>query len=133
MKIVVGYLDSPEGEAALEAAIAETQARGGSLVVVHSRLQSDDDPWVMDLELRGLDELLTRAEIDHKVVDIKLRGRASDHILAVAKNEHADLIVVGVKGRSTLGKAVFGSTAQTVLHDAPCPVLAVKARRPKPV
>ena len=39
MKIVVGYLDSPEGEAALEAAVAESQARGGSLVIVHSRLQ----------------------------------------------------------------------------------------------
>ena len=132
MKIVVGYLDSREGQAALEAAVAETRARGGSLVIVHSRLQSDDDPWVMDLELGGLDELLTGHEIDHKVVDIKMRGRAADHILAVAKNENADLIVVGIKGRSALGIAVFGSTAQTVLHDATCPVLAVKAPRPKP-
>ncbi len=129
MKIVVGYLDSPEGEAALEVAIAEARARGGSLVIVHSRLQSEDEPWVMDVELDGLDRLLTGAEIDHKVVDIKNRGRAADHILAIAKNEAADLIVVGLKERSSLGKAVFGSTAQTVLLGARCPVLAVKAKR----
>lgn len=129
MKIVVGYLDSPEGEAALEAAIAETSARGGSLVVVHSRLQSEDEPWVMDVELEGLDRLLTGAGIDHKVVDIKNRGRAADHILAVAKNEAADLVVVGLKERSSLGKAFFGSTAQTVLLGSRCPVLAVKAKR----
>ena len=129
MKIVVGYLDSPEGEAALEAAIAETQARGGSLVIVHSRLQSDDEPWMMDIELEGLDRLLTGAEIEHRVVDIKNRGRAADHLLYVAKNEEADLIVVGLKERSSLGKAFFGSTAQSVLLGSHCPVLCVKAKR----
>jgi nucleotide-binding universal stress UspA family protein len=130
VKIVVGYLDSPEGEAALAAAIAEAKERSGELIVVHSRLQSDDEPWVMDMELDGLDRLLAGAEIEHRVVDITMRGRAADHILGVARNQNADLIVVGIKERSSLGKALFGSTAQSVLLGAHCPVLAVKAARP---
>jgi nucleotide-binding universal stress UspA family protein len=37
-----------------------------------------------------------------------------------------DLLVVGGRGRSPTGKAVFGSTVETVLRRAPCPVTYVR-------
>ena len=38
----------------------------------------------------------------------------------------ADVLVIGVRRRSPVGKLVMGSVAQTILLDADCPVLAVR-------
>jgi nucleotide-binding universal stress UspA family protein len=48
------------------------------------------------------------------------------HVLAeVAKEENADLIVVGTRGHSALGGLLLGSVTQRLLHISPCPVLSV--------
>lgn len=54
--------------------------------------------------------------------------KADDHkdIVQYAKENEVDEIVVGVKRRSKVGKLVFGSNAQYVIIEAPCPVLTVK-------
>ena len=52
-------------------------------------------------------------------------GRACTGILAVAKEERSDLLVIGVRGRNPLDLALFGSTVNQVVRCAPCPVLTV--------
>lgn len=49
-----------------------------------------------------------------------------ERIVALAKEVDADLVVVGGRKRSPTGKAVFGSTAQEVMLNAPCPVTFVR-------
>jgi nucleotide-binding universal stress UspA family protein len=44
----------------------------------------------------------------------------------VAQRRDARLVVLGLRQRTAVGKMVFGSTAQRILLDATCPVLAVK-------
>src|SRR5690606_11046127 len=52
-------------------------------------------------------------------------GDAAAMITEQAKRENADLIVVGSHGRHGI-KLLLGSTANGVLHHAPCNVLAVR-------
>jgi nucleotide-binding universal stress UspA family protein len=52
---------------------------------------------------------------------------AAEDLLAVAEEVGAELVVIGLRRRTPVGKLILGSNAQRVLLDAPCPVLAVKS------
>ena len=47
-------------------------------------------------------------------------------VLVAGQRREARLIVLGLRARTPVGKLVFGSTAQRILLDATCPVLAVE-------
>lgn len=53
-------------------------------------------------------------------------GEHGERIVSLADEVDADLAIVGGRKRSPTGKAMFGSTAQTVLLSAPCPVTFVR-------
>lgn len=53
-------------------------------------------------------------------------GDAASGVLRIARERGAALIVMGVRGALTLHAAFFGATAQRVVQDAPCAVLAVR-------
>ncbi|MEK7820526.1 MAG: universal stress protein, partial [Pseudomonadota bacterium] len=54
------------------------------------------------------------------------RGIAEEVILDLAKRRRTGLIVLGSHGRTGLGRILFGSKAERVINQAPCPVLVVK-------
>ena len=56
-------------------------------------------------------------------------GGAAHVIGDLASEDHADLIVVGTRGRTALVGLLLGSVTQRLLHIAACPVLSVPARR----
>ena len=51
----------------------------------------------------------------------------SEHVLKVAQEVDATLIVIGLRHRSRVGKFLLGSSAQRILLEADCPVLTVKS------
>ena len=51
------------------------------------------------------------------------QGKPSLEIIRVAREETADMIVLGTHGKGMLDQALFGSTAERVIRKAPCPVL----------
>lgn len=59
-------------------------------------------------------------------------GSPAPQILAVAREEAADLIVMGTHGRTGLGRLFLGSVADTVVRLAPCPVITVRRRPDRP-
>ena len=73
-----------------------------------------------------LSELVTRFDIAADAVNVVL-GTPATEIRQLAEKIDADLIVLGTHGRHGLG-LMLGSTANGVLHGAPCDVLAVKVR-----
>lgn len=128
MSVVVGYVPTPEGDAALDAATHEAQARGTRLIVVLSERGHRFGAEAAELQGYADDvrQRLDEAGIAH---DVRLtsRGRdVADDIIAAAAEGQADLIVIGLRRRSPVGKLLLGSNAQRILLDAPCPVLAVK-------
>jgi nucleotide-binding universal stress UspA family protein len=51
---------------------------------------------------------------------------AGEEIVQFAEQNSIDLIVIGIRRRSKVGKLLFGSNAQLIILTAPCPVLTVK-------
>ena len=128
-QIVVGYIPTPEGLAALDAAIALAKEGGGHLTVINTGRVGHhaDSTFASAEEIDSIDLQLADADIPHDVRQPTSGLVAADEILGVAEQVGADLVVIGVRRRSPVGKLVTGSTAQQVLLDAACSVLAVKA------
>ena len=64
---------------------------------------------------------------EQKMID-KIGARASDEIVALARQWPADLIVLGTHGRRGLIRLVMGSDAELVMRHSPVPVLMVRDR-----
>lgn len=62
------------------------------------------------------------------VEELLARGEAATEIVRVARERGADLIVISSHGRTGLGRMLFGSTAESVVRHAHCPVLVVKPK-----
>ncbi|RKS77576.1 nucleotide-binding universal stress UspA family protein [Motilibacter peucedani] len=128
MTIVVGYVPKPEGRAALRRAAEDAQSRRERLVVVSSvRDASADGLADYERELSAVGAALQQAGIDYEVRQLVRGQDASEDLIAIAEEVQADVIVIGLRRRTPVGKLILGSNAQRILLDAPCPVLAVKA------
>ncbi len=127
--MVVGYVPGAEGNAALTRAITEAARDGEELVVVNSALHPTDaeGPIPTETVQSVLDQKLAAAGLKHTIRQLKPGDDAADAIVDIAREVSASLIVIGIRRRSPVGKLILGSTAQRVLLDADCPVIAVKA------
>lgn len=70
---------------------------------------------------------MTTARIPHTIYRPSDDLSAAESLIKTATDIQADLLVIGIRSRSPIGKLITGSTAQAVLLNAGCPVLAVKA------
>jgi universal stress protein A len=61
-----------------------------------------------------------------EVEDLMAHGEPAAEIVRVAEERGAGLIVISSHGRTGLGRILFGSTAESVVRHARCPVLVVK-------
>ncbi|NHN42105.1 universal stress protein [Halorubellus sp. JP-L1] len=89
--------------------------------------RSDASPTAAARRQKTVRELT--AAFDDADVSYEVQGRVgekSDAIVAVAEDVDADRVFVAGRARSPAGKAVFGSTAQSVMLTAPCPVTFVR-------
>ena len=129
MSIVVGYIPTPEGEAALDRAIVEAAKGPAKLVVINSSRGDAvvDQRFAQEEQVAELERRLDAAGVEHVLLQ-PLRGHdAAEEVLDAADAHGAELIVIGLRKRTPVGKLIMGSTAQRILLEARCPVLAVKA------
>ena len=134
MKILVGYDYSTVTQDVLALAKQQAQAFKAEVHLLRSLERNPE----MQRELRrdtiqqaeqNLDQVkrefanMGLACDTHVVVG---RLSAGEDIVQFAEQNSIDLIVIGVRRRSKVGKLLFGSNAQLIILTAPCPVLTVK-------
>ncbi len=128
--VVVGYVAKPEGEAAVEQGIAEAKLRNATLIVVNSHRggrEFDDDMSVQsDRDLTELEARLKQSGLEYEVRQLVRGFEPAEDLIGIAESSGAELIVIGLRRRTPVGKLILGSNAQRILLDAHCPVLAVK-------
>lgn len=129
MTVLVGYVPSPEGEAALRAGIDEARRRGEKLLVVNtSRGDAYVDPrFAQEPDLAHVREDLAALGIEFDIRQVLGGGDAAEEIIELAETMDVSLVVIGLRRRSAVGKLITGSSAQQILLGTDCPVLAVKA------
>ena len=131
MSIIVGYVPTREGRAALRRAAQESLLRRTKLIVVNShRGGRDFDPEEaqrFEDELGQVQHRLDAEGIEHEVRALVRGNEPSEDLIEVAQESDADFIVIGLRRRTPVGKLILGSNAQRILLDSSCPVLAVKA------
>jgi nucleotide-binding universal stress UspA family protein len=127
--IIVGYVPTPEGAAALDSAIEEARRRGRRLVVVNSsRGESLVDPrFASTADWDSVEKRLSESDVEYELTRTVESKDAAEHIVALAHDLNAELIVIGIRRRTPVGKLFLGSQAQAILLQAECPVLAVKS------
>ena len=124
MSVAVGYVATHEGRAALSAAIAEAALRRTGLQIMGPLPGETSAESESDIR----DAIAAAAAVG---VNASLRHNegsdAADLMIDASYEEDIELIVIGVRRRSPVGKLFLDSTAQRVILEAGCPVTAVKA------
>ena len=125
--VVVGHVPNPRGAAALQHGIQEAHRRGARLVVVNSsRGDALVDPeFLRDDDLRRLTDDLAASGVPFEVRQPVGRDVAEE-LAEIVRETAAEVLVIGIRHRSAVGKLLMGSAAQRILLDVDCPVLAVK-------
>ena len=122
MSVAVGYVGTPESRAALGHAIRECTVRRDDLVVVVTEGTADTAEFQADLDL-------ARASLGTQHLRLRRvpsEAETATELIDLSYEDDIDLVVIGLRRRSPVGKLVMGSLSQKVLLDAKCPVTAVK-------
>jgi nucleotide-binding universal stress UspA family protein len=134
MTVGVLHNNSPEGRAALAAAVREARIRETDLVVLHA-LSGSAEPSAEAGETAAVSNAVETAlaDIDNAeaVAWTVAVGRpdpdAVNTLLTLVEEQKSEILVVGSRHRSAVGKFLMGQTIQRLLLEIPVPVLLVKS------
>ncbi len=130
MKILVGYDYSTVTQEVL--ALAKKQAKAFN-AEVHLLRSLAQDPKLQRDTVQQAEENLDHVRHEFTKMDLSCNCHVmvsaitpGEALVQFAEQNSVDLIVIGVRRRSKVGKLLFGSNAQMIILTAPCPVLTVK-------
>jgi nucleotide-binding universal stress UspA family protein len=130
MNILVGYDGSKVAADAIKLATRHAKAFNGKVYIITSM---EGGPQVPREDFEKAEKDLDYAKSIVRKEEIPCEAHLSvqgllpgEDLVKYAKENKIDQIVVGIRRRSKVEKLVFGSTAQYVILESPCPVLTVK-------
>ena len=113
MTIVVGFVPTPEGEAALSAAITEAQRREEPLHIVNSSRGDSlsDSRFASEPAMDQVRARLQDAGVVFEIEQLVRGNEASEELVEAADRVKASLLDIGIRRRSPTGKLITGSQA----------------------
>lgn len=121
---------SPAAERA-EKIVSELSGHAGKIVLASVVDEGETEEDIAALKEKASKQLKQLGESCEKAcANVKLRietGIPSEHIKAIAEEEDATLIVLGMRGKGGVEGLVLGNTAETVARTSKRPVLLVPA------
>ncbi len=130
MNIMVGYDRSNVAKEALALAKKHAKAFDGKVYLLTALTQS---PELQLEDIQKAEHELEKLRISFKEDGIPCETHAivssltaGEGLVQFAQENEIEEIVIGVRRRSKVGKLLFGSNAQYIILQAPCPVIAVK-------
>lgn len=137
MVVAVAHSPTAEGGAALRAGLAWARTYATTVLVLHVEVTGSGDTRDTQAGESGVNatERLVADQVraepapapDWRVVAVASGGDVASALLDLVQEHGAELLVLGSKRRSAVGKLLLGSTVQHALLDSPVPVLVVKA------
>ena len=130
MTVAVAHQVSATSRPALVQAVQEAKFRSTDLAVLH--VVESIDPDRQEAYRLGVSDEIEKVVGQEPGVpwQLHLATAGADlgaALLGLVDSVGADLLVIGARRRSPVGKALLGSVAQTVILEANVPVLVVKA------
>lgn len=129
-EVLLAAKEIAEGKKSTISVIIVVRPLADFYVNLFSVLEDDNrigiESQIVENATKWLSDLTKSVAVDIGEVNVVI-GTPAAEIKRMAKESHVDLIVLGTHGRHGLG-LMLGSTANAVLHGAPCDVLAVKVR-----
>lgn len=140
-RILVPTDFSPQSERAGALARRLALAVGAEIVLVHVFLEVplfSEGPFTSERvqEVYAAGRVWVKEQLEQQATAARAAGLTAkafmrtgiphQEIVAAAREEKADLIVMGTHGRGGVGRMLLGSVADRVIQLAPCPVLAVR-------
>jgi nucleotide-binding universal stress UspA family protein len=141
--LAVGPEESDSSDRLARTTVDIAGPSGATVVLLHAFTQEEYESTIDNLGIRDASEVtvddvarrhgtirsISRL-FEEEGIDYEIRGAIGTHadeIVRLATETESGLVIVGGRGRSPTGKALFGSTAQQVILAAPCPVTLVRS------
>jgi nucleotide-binding universal stress UspA family protein len=130
MNILVAYDATKEAKEALRVAIQHAKAFKARVILAYSMVGGPEIPRKefehAEKELQTQEILLKEEGLACETL-LSVRGlETGEDIVKIAEEKQAGEIVIGIQRKSKVGKLLFGSTAQYIILNAPCPVVTIR-------
>lgn len=132
---------TPHARAALKYAAAFARSGGGRVVLFSVQsakvppnlltlpkhiFDEEENTWLLQLRVE-VEDLLTDALFDGLEVEpVIVEGEPAPEIARAVREYDIDLVTVVTHGRKGLTRALWGSTAEEIIAEAPAPVLTIR-------
>jgi nucleotide-binding universal stress UspA family protein len=127
MTVLLGFIPTEVGRAALRAAVAEVEHRATSLLVVNIvRSDAGDDPRrASEADLSWVEELVGPLRMPYEIRQVTSDDPVAEVLTRIAGDEGCELLVTGIRRDRAVAPHLVGSTTRALLLRSPCPVLTV--------
>jgi nucleotide-binding universal stress UspA family protein len=130
MNILVAYDGTKEAKEAVRLAVRHAKAFNARIILAYSMVGGPEIPRKefehAEKELQTQEILLKEEGVACETL-LSVRGlETGEDIVKLAEEKQAEEIVIGIQRKSKVGKLLFGSTAQYIILNAPCPVVTTR-------